>query len=335
MREGGDGVLSRGVAMTPRPSGTVTFLMTDIEQSTRRWDAEPAVMQGALAKHDATLRAVIADNAGWVFKHTGDGVIAAFAAARSAIDAAIAAQRGLELPVRMGICTGAAEARDDDYFGPALNRAHRTMEAGHGGQVLVAASTAALVSGIDLVDLGEYRLRDLSEPQRLYQVRAEGLRENFAPLRTRDAALGNLPSQATSLLGREKDLAGVTALLRKARLVTLTGVGGVGKTRLAIQVASQMLPEFREGTWLVELAGVGDPAAVGHAVASVIGVTTQPEKTIERSIVASLSGRRLLLALDNCEHLLDAVATLAEAIVAHCPLVTVLATSREALLIDG
>jgi hypothetical protein len=256
-------------------------------------------------------------------------------AARSAIDAAIAAQRRLELPVRMGICTGAVEVRDDDYFGPALNRAHRTMEAGHGGQVLVAASTAALVSGIDLADLGEYRLRDLSEPQRLHQVRAEGLRETFPSLCTRDAALGNLPSQPTNLLGREKDLAEVAALVRKARLVTLTGVGGVGKTRLAIQVASQMLPEFSEGAWLVELAGVGDPAAVGHPVAAMLGVTSQPEKTIEQSIVAALGGRRLLLVLDNCEHLLDAAAALARAIVAHCPQATLLATSREALLIEG
>lgn len=162
--------------MTERPTGTVTFLITDIEQSTRRWEEQPDVMRKALAQHDATLGMAIEDNGGWLFKHTGDGVIAAFASARPAIDAAITAQRQLDLPVRMAICTGETELRGDDYFGATLNRAARTMAAGHGGQVLVTASTATLVDGFDLVDLGEHRLRDLSQPQRLYQVRADGLK---------------------------------------------------------------------------------------------------------------------------------------------------------------
>src|SRR5450432_214325 len=166
-----------------RPTGTITFLVTDIEQSTRRWEEQPDAMREALARHDATLRQAIERNGGWLFKHTGDGVLAAFGAARAAIDAAIAAQRDLELPVRMGICTGEAEARDDDYFGPPLNRAARIMAAGHGGQVIVAEATAAIVDSVDLTDLGEHRLRDLSRPQRLYQVRVDGLKETFPALK--------------------------------------------------------------------------------------------------------------------------------------------------------
>ena len=321
--------------MIERPTGTITFLITDIEQSTRRWEEEPARMREALARHDNMLREAIESNAGWLFKHTGDGVIAAFGSARSAIDAAISAQRSLELPVRMGICTGEAELRGDDYFGPALNRAARIMGVGHGGQVVIAASTAAIVDGLSLIDLGEHRLRDLSQPQRLYQVQAEGLKKEFPPLKSLNFTLGNLPTPATSFLGREKDLAEITALLRTLRLLTLTGVGGVGKTRLAIQAATEISADFPDGAWIVELAAVGDPAAVSHAVAGVLGITTQPGKTIEQSIVASLGTRRLLLVLDNCEHLIEAVATLAQQILTNCPELTMLATSREALMVDG
>jgi predicted ATPase len=321
--------------MMNRPTGTVTFLMTDIENSTRRWAEQPDAMRVSLARHDATIREAIESSGGWLFKHTGDGVVAAFASARSAIDAAIIAQRRLELPVRMGICSGAVESRGDDYFGPALNRAARTMEVGHGRQVLVAASTASLVEGADLVDLGEHRLRDLSQPQPLWQVRAAGLQQDFPPLRTVDAVAGNLPSQSTSFLGREKDIADVIAMLHRARLVTLTGIGGVGKTRLSLQVAAEVSPHFHDGAWLMQLAAVLDPAATGHAVAAVLGVTQQQGKTIEQSIVASLGGRRLLLVLDNCEHLIGEAAALARAIIAQCPRVTLLATSREALMIEG
>ena len=321
--------------MAERPTGTVTFLMTDIEASTRRWDEAPEAMRAALEQHDAVLRGAIADAGGWAFKHTGDGLIAAFAAARPAVEAAIAAQHRLELPVRMGISTGEAELRDDDYFGTALNRTARIMAAAHGGQIVVGAATAAIADGVDLMDLGEHRLRDLSQPQRLYQVRSGGLRERFPPLHTLDAAPGNLPVQGTSFLGRERDLADVAALLRNVRLLTLTGVGGVGKTRLALQVAAESSPDFPDGTWLVELAAVGDVNAVGHAVAGALGIPQQPGATIEQSIIAALGRRRLLLVLDNCEHLIDAAAALAHGIVTQCPGVRVLATSREALMVDG
>ena len=321
--------------MVSRPSGTVTFLMSDIEGSTRRWVDQPDVMRTALARHDHMIAEAVESNGGWLFKHTGDGIVAAFGSAGAAIDAAIAAQRQLELPVRMGICSGAADLRGDDYFGPALNRTARTMEAGHGGQILVAASTALLIESFDLVDLGEHRLRDLSQPQRIFQARASGLRQDFPPLRTLDAAAGNLPSQSTSFLGREQDIADISALLRRARLVTLTGVGGVGKTRLSLHVAAAVSPNFQGGSWQVPLASVLDPSATAHAVAAVFGVTQQQGQTIEQSLVEALGGRQLLLILDNCEHLINEAAALSRAIIDRCPGVTLLATSREALTIEG
>ncbi len=317
--------------MADRPSGTVTFLFTDIEGSTRRWEAEPDAMRVALAAHDEVLRAAIEARGGWLFKHTGDGVCAAFASAPAAADAAIDAQRVLELPVRMGIATGDAELRGDDYFGPALNRAARVMDAGHGGQILIAASTTALLSGIDLLDLGERRLRDLSGAQRLFQVRADGLQAEFPPLKTLDGVPGNLRVQATSFVGREADVAELVAAVQSHRLITLTGVGGVGKTRLALQVAAELVPEFPDGVWLVELAPVGDPAAVPDAVATVLGVTQQAGMSVAESVAEGLAGRQLLVVFDNCEHVLDAAADLVEAVLGRSNSVKALATSREGL----
>jgi predicted ATPase/class 3 adenylate cyclase len=320
---------------TPRPTGTVTFLFTDIEGSTGRWEAQTAEMRAALTAHDATLRTAIETHGGWLFKHTGDGIVAAFSSPAGAVAAVVEAQRALQLPVRMGIATGEAELRGDDYFGPTLNRASRVMAAGHGGQVLVANSTAALLDGTDLLDLGEHRLRDLSGAQRIFQVRAEGLRESFPPLRALTTVPGNLPAQLTSFVGREEDLGKLVEALGKHRLVTLTGVGGVGKTRLALHAAAELAPDYRGGAWVVELAPVSDPAAVGHAIAATLGITQQPERTIGESVVEALAFRDLLLVLDNCEHLIDEVANLAGEIVARCPGVRLLATSREALMIDG
>ena len=314
-----------------RPTGIVTFLFTDIEGSTGRWEAQSAEMGAALAKHDDALRTAIEGHGGWLFKHTGDGILAAFTSPNEAVQASIEAQRALELPVRMGIATGEAELRGDDYFGPTLNRAARVMAAGHGGQVLLAQSTASMLTGIDLLDLGERRLRDLSGAQRIFQVRAEGLREQFPPLRTVDTVPGNLPAQQTSFVGREGEVATLAELVRAHHLVTLTGVGGVGKTRLAVQVAAELVPDFRDGVWMVELAPVGDPAAVPDAVATALGVTPQAGLTVSASIAQALSGRRLLVVLDNCEHVLDAAADLVEAILARASTVKVIATSREGL----
>ncbi|MGO9152175.1 MAG: adenylate/guanylate cyclase domain-containing protein, partial [Mycobacterium sp.] len=276
----------------------MTFLFTDIEGSTRRWEEDADAMGSALAAHDAVLRRAIEAHGGWVFKHTGDGVCAAFASPRSAVDAAVAAQRELELPVRMGLATGEAELRGADYFGAVLNRAARLMAAGHGGQILLAESTAGLLGGvdlIDLVDLGPRRLRDLPTAVGVFQVRAAGLQADFPALRALDTSPGNLRPAATSFIGRDAELAEVQAALREHRVVTLTGVGGVGKTRLAQEVAAGLADEFPDGVWLFELAAVADPAAVPDAVAAVLGITQQPDKSVSESVAAALEGRVRLL----------------------------------------
>ncbi len=288
-------------------------------------------MHAALAAHDEVLRHAIEAHGGWLFKHTEDGVLAAFASPRSAIDAAVSSQRALELPVRMGIATGEAELRGDDYFGPVLNRAARVMAAGHGGQVLLADTTAGLLAGVDLVSLGQRRLRDLSTTVEVFQVRAEGLRTEFPPLKAVDASPGNLRPAATSIVGRESEVADLAASVRTHRLVTLTGVGGVGKTRLALEVANQLADEFLDGVWVFELAAVSDPAAVPDAVAAVLGITQQPGKSLTQSVAAALEGRARLLLFDNCEHLLDAAADLIEAILTQSATVSILTTSREGL----
>jgi predicted ATPase len=309
----------------------VTFLFTDVEGSTRRWEADADAMRVALAAHDEVLRTVIETHGGWLFKHTGDGVCAAFASPGSAVDAAVAAQRELELPVRMGLATGEAELRGADYFGAVLNRAARVMAAGHGGQILLAESTAGLVSGVDLLDLGPRRLRDLPTPVQVFQVQADGLRTEFPSLRALDVGPGNLRPAATRLIGRESQVAEVQAAVKAHRLVTLTGVGGVGKTRLAVEVAARLADEFPDGVWFFELAAVTDPAAVPDAVAAVLGIIQQPGKSVSDSVASALEGRSRLLVFDNCEHVVDSVADLVEAILAASATVTILATSREGL----
>jgi len=313
------------------PSGVVTFLFTDVEGSTRRWEADAAAMRAALMAHDEVLRIAIEGHDGFLFGHTGDGVVAAFASPKSAVDAAIAAQRALQLPVRMGMATGEAELRDGDYFGTVLNRAARVMAAGHGGQILLAESTASLLSGVDLLDLGPRRLRDVSAPVGVFQVRAPGLRTEFPSLRGLDSNPGNLRRPVTSLIGRESEVAEIEAAVKAHQLVTLTGVGGVGKTRLATEVAARLADEFPDGVWFFELAAVVDSAAVPDAVAAVLGITQQPAKTVSESVAAALEGRVRLLVFDNCEHVLDAAADLVDAILAQSATVTILATSREGL----
>jgi predicted ATPase len=316
------------------PSGVVTFLFTDIEGSTRRWEADPDAMRSSLAAHDDLMREVVEAHSGWLFKHTGDGVCAAFASPRAAVDAAVAAQLALELPVRMGIATGEADLRGDDYFGAVLNRAARVMAAGHGGQVLLDGATADLLTGVDLIDLGLRRLRDIAKPVEIWQVRAPGLPSEFPPLVSFDAAPGNLRTPSTSFVGRETELAEIERLLKAHRLVTLTGVGGVGKTRLALEVARRSSPEYADGVWAVELAPLSDPAAVPETVAAVLGIAQQPGMTLTECIASSLEGRTRLLVFDNCEHLLDSAADMIEAILARSQTLKVLATSREGLRLD-
>ncbi|WP_332888980.1 NB-ARC domain-containing protein [Mycobacterium lehmannii] len=247
------------------------------------------------------------------------------------MDAAVDAQRSLNLPVRMGIATGEAECREGDYFGAVCNRTARLMAAGHGGQLLIDRMTADLVSGVDLVALGPRRLRDIAKPVDVFQVVADGLRSEFPPLRTLDTSQGNLRPPATSFVGRESEVAEVATALKSHRLVTLTGVGGVGKTRLAQEVAARLQPEFPDGVWMIELGPVTDPAAVPEAVAAVLGLSQQPGLSVADSVASALEGRVRLLLFDNCEHVLDAAADIIGRILDATDSVTVLVTSREGL----
>ena len=216
----------------PRPPiGIVTFLFTDIEGSTRRWEADAEAMQSALETHNQALREAVMSHHGHVFNYTGDGMCAVFASPRSAVDAAVAAQRALELPVRMGIATGEAELRGDDYFGAVLNRTARVMSAGHGGQILLDGPTAGLISGVELIDLGPRRLRDIAKPVAMFQVQAPGLATVFPPLNTPDTTTGNLRSPATIIVGRESEVTEVQTVLKAHRVVTLTGVGSAASAR--------------------------------------------------------------------------------------------------------
>jgi len=335
--------------MAELPSGTVTFVFTDVEGSTRLWEEHPIGMQDALARHDAIVREAVESHGGHVVKGAGDGGFAVFGAVGDALRTAVAVQVALAaeawdatgpLLVRVGIHTGEAQCRDGDYFGPVLNRAARLMAVAHGGQIVCSQATAdlardVLAGDVKLIDLGEHRLRDLSRPERVFQVDAAGLEVEFAPLRSLDAFPGNLPLQVSSFIGRDRELEQSAGALDEARIVTLTGVGGVGKTRLALQVAAEVLPRFREGAWLVELAAVRDPVGVADAFAVVFGVTTRSGRTLSESLVEFLGTKQLLLVVDNCEHLLDPVAELIDEIVRACPGVHILATSREGLALDG
>jgi class 3 adenylate cyclase len=329
--------------MAELPSGTVTFLFTDLEGSTRLWEEHPDGMRDALARHDAVLREAIEAHDGYVVKTTGDGFHAAFATADRGVSAAIAAQRGLQdaawsgigpLRVRMGLHTGVASLRDGDYFGSTLNRAARLMGVAHGGQVVCSQATTdlardVLAEGVAFRDLGEHRLRDLTRAERVFQVCSDGLDVEFPVLTSLDSFPGNLPLQVSSFVGREQEIALTRAALEEARVVTLTGVGGVGKTRLALQVAAEVLPRFREGAWLVELAGVRDPEGVGEQFAALFGVTARSGGSLLEAILEFFGTKQLLLVVDNCEHLLDPVAELVDELVHSCPGIVVLATSRE------
>ena len=300
------------------PTGTVTFLFTDLEGSTRLWEQHPEAMKEALARHDELLRDAVESNVGHVVKTTGDGLHAVFRTAKGAVLAAVAGQAALvdvagpdgALRVRMGLHTGTGEVRDGDYYGSAVNRAARVSAAGHGGQILISHATEELVRDelppdVSLRDLGEHRLRDLARPERLFQLEAPGMVHEFPPIRSVDAFPGNLPSQLTSFVGRDDELARVAKALDEARLVTLIGVGGVGKTRLATQVAAEVLPRFPDGAWLCELAAASDTEAMVQVVAATLGVQPHPNMSLDGSIVEALRGKQLLMVLDNCEHLLN------------------------------
>ncbi|MBE1550959.1 putative ATPase [Mycobacterium sp. OAS707] len=312
----------------------LTFLFTDIEGSTRRWEADADAMRVALETHNKVLRDAVEANDGKVFNYTGDGMCAVFHSPRSAVDAAVDAQRTVELPVRMGIASGEAELRGDDYFGAVLNRTARVMAAGHGGQILIDGATVGLLNGVDLIPLGSKRLRDIANPVTLFQVQADGLRTEFPPLKTADPARGNLRPRNTTFIGREAELVELEALFEQHQLITLTGVGGVGKTRLALELGTRLADNFSEGVWVIELAAVGDPTAVPDAVAAALGIAQQPGMSLTDSVAAALDGRSQLLIIDNCEHVLDAAADVIEAILARSETTKVVATSREGVRVE-
>ena len=336
-----------GERLPARPRGTVTFLFTDIEGSTRLWEQDRAAMSAALEHHDRILHGAVADAGGVVFSTGGDGLAAAFGRAPDALTAAVTAQHRLQsepsdppLAVRMGVHSGDVEEREGDYFGPPLNRCARLMAAGHGGQILCSAVTRSLVGdqlpgGCTLRSLGRHRLRDLSDPEDVFQVEGDGLRSAFPPLRSLDSYDGNLPTQPTAFVGRESEVAAVTKALVEARVVTLSGVGGVGKTRLALQVAAHVLPRYADGAWLVELASVGTDTGMVEAAAGALGVQAAPGRSTEQSVLDYLRAKTLLLIVDNCEHLLHAVSTFVESALQAAPGLTVLATSREGLAVAG
>jgi predicted ATPase/class 3 adenylate cyclase len=331
------------------PSGTVTFLFTDVEGSTRLWEEHPHGMHAALARHDELVRDAVESHGGFIVKSTGDGFHAAFSTAHDAVDAAIEAQRSLgaeswgasgPLRVRMGVHTGEVRLRDRDYYGTAVNRAARLMAVAHGGQLLVSDATErvlgdAAAQSFELVGLGEHRLRDLAQGSRVFQVVAPELDGEFPPLQSLEAFPGNLPLQLTSFVGREDELVVLAKMLGASRLVTLTGMGGVGKTRLALQIAAEVIGEFRDGAWLCELAPVTDPDAVWETLATCLRVQPLPGRAVDESVLNYLATKQLLLVLDNCEHVLDAVARLVDAIQRRCARVSVLATSREGLAVAG
>jgi predicted ATPase/class 3 adenylate cyclase len=332
------------------PDGTVTFLFTDIEGSTRLWEQHPEAMKVALARHDNLLRDIIETQGGHVVKTTGDGLHAVFAQASESVAASLACQQALvrqawpglpqPLRVRMGLHTGEAELRAGDYYGTALNRAARLMSLAYGGQILVSNATAELIAdqlpaGVSLRDLGEHRLKDLTRPEHVFQLSGPDAPGEFPPLRSLNTLPNNLPIQLTSFIGREYEIAEAKRLLAATRLLTLTGPGGTGKTRLSLQLAAEVLDAFPAGVWLVELAPLTDPALVPQTVAKVLGVREQPGRPLIDTLIDYLRAKSLLLILDNCEHLIDACAHLATAILSACPEIKILPSSREALGVAG
>ncbi|HEY2508311.1 MAG TPA: adenylate/guanylate cyclase domain-containing protein [Streptosporangiaceae bacterium] len=333
------------------PTGTVTLLFTDIEGSTRLWEAEQQAMAVALRRHDEILRASIVAAGGYVFKTVGDAFCATFWSAEAALAAVLAAQRLLgdedwptsrPVRVRMGVHTGTCEERDGDYFGPVVNRAARLEAAAHGGQVLVSGASAELLSGAlpagaSLRDLGLHRLKDLGRPEQVFQLEAGFLPPDFPPLASLDnpELPNNLPSLLSPFVGREPELAEVGGLVRQSRLVTLTGAGGSGKTRLALQGAAELLDSVEDGVWLAELAALTDGDQIPQAVAAALGLPDRDGPGTTASVTHALSAQDALILLDNCEHLIDAAAKFCDHLIRHCPRVRILATSREPLGIDG
>ena len=331
------------------PTGTITLIFTDIEGSTRQWESHPEAMRDALRRHDDLLRTAISQHRGYVFKTIGDAFCAAFGDADDAVAAVLAMQLalaaeswpdGIELKVRAALNTGEAEFRDNDYFGQCLNRVARMLAAAHGGQTIISGTTEALVTkplplGATVQDLGEHRLRDLLRAEHIFQLNHPSLPSHFAELKSLQSVPNNLPQQLTTFVGREQELNDLRERLTDSRLVTLAGSGGCGKSRIGIQVAADALQSFPGGAWLVELAPLTNPDLIVPTVLNVLGVRPEAGTPDMDALIDHLRTRTTLLILDNCEHLLDAVAVLIESILMHTKQVRVIASSREPIGIAG
>jgi predicted ATPase/class 3 adenylate cyclase len=340
---------SRVTSTTSKPTGTVTFLYTDIEGSTQLWEKYPEAMKIANARHDQILRDAIESNHGYVFQVIGDAFCAAFHTVGDAIQAAVKSQIDLQaeswgetpIRVRMGIHTGEAEADGNEYHGYlTLSLVQRLMSAGYGGQILLSHTTEKLLHGhlpndVGLLDLGEHAFKDIPQPVHVFQVVVPGLEKDFPPLRARDALPNNLPLQLTSFIGRERELDEIQQMLTNTRLLTLTGPGGTGKTRLSLQIGEKLLPSFAGGAWIVELASLSDPAFIPQAIAAIFGLRELPNMSMNNIVTDYLRAKQLLLILDNCEHLVRACAKLADQLLHVCPQLKIVASSREALGVAG
>ena len=336
--------------MTTLPVGTLTFMLTDLEGSTRTWESQTSSMRQAMVQHDAIVYAAVERNSGAMVEsgREGDSVLAVFVTAKAAAECAREIQRGfraerwpgsLSLRTRIALHTGEVELRGGHYFGPPLNRCARVLALGHGGQILVTQATYELLvedppAGVELTDLGVHRLKDLKRSERIYQLTDLAHPEQFPALHAKSEYRTNLPIALTSFVGRERELADLRALLQQNRLLTITGTGGAGKTRLAKQLALEAAA-MAGGAWLVDLAPVSDPTLVPRAVASALDLEEQQGRPLVETISDHLRERPTLLVLDNCEHLLDACAELAEQQLAACPDLRIVATSREPLNIGG
>jgi predicted ATPase/class 3 adenylate cyclase len=330
-------------------STILTFLFTDIEGSTSKWEEQPELMAQAVARHDALLREAVQRHQGRIVKTTGDGIYAAFPNPVDGLAAVIeiqlalldpAATAGMSLAVRCGLHTGAVHARDDDYFGSTINRTARIMSAAHGGQVLVSQAIADLLReclpvGVSLKDLGNVRLKGLATTETVFQVVHPQLYQNFPALRELEATPNNLPQQLTSFIGREREREEIEELLESTRLLTLLGMGGLGKTRLSLQVGTSVMDSYPDGIWFVDLQTIRDDSLVASETARGLGVREEPGRPLLQTLTAHLKSRKLMLIVDNCEQVIDSSAALVNAILRAAPQVRVLATSRIALRVPG
>lgn len=331
------------------PSGTVTFLFTDIEGSTKLAQKFPRFYESRLLEHDSILKETIEAYGGYQFRKVGDAICASFLNASDAVNAAVESQRKLNaegnkefrIKVRMGIHTGQAEYQGGDYLGYlTLTRASRVMSVAYGGQILLTQDTFKNINGmlpenVSLRDMGERRLKDLFRPERIHQIVTSGLENDFPALKTLDERLNNLPIQLTSFVGREEEIRQIRNLFNSTRLLTLTGTGGVGKTRLAIHIAADLTDDFSDGVWFADLASLSEESLILLTLFRSLRVKEDPNQTLEESLLNYLRNKEVLIIFDNCEHLIDASARLTEKLLSVCPKLKIIATSREALKCSG